>query len=711
VLLRALVLCAGQSGALEKVRIRRKTGYSFYDALVFIMAMACWDTKGTIKEFSRVSHKDNLDRVLASIAGRRDWPTDSSMSRLLKSVRREDTEEFCRHILPLTQPGELTKSPWVMTRDAHGQLWAVFDLDGIVNAFRRRALPRGDDLPEPERWTDEVAAPGYPGRKRGETQVSSHRLQQAGSSAWVGQGSEPGNTVMSEAVAQAVSWLSNFCEQAGLDKEHVLLRIDGAGGNTRCVGALAAAGTHFVVRWAYCESLDRSAVRAHLRGEVWSPVVSSRSGPQRHAAELGEGRWLEGTNQLPAATRLVVSRFPSAEEGKKRGSGHIIGPAQYELYATDLDAGGFPAEDVVSLYYGRAAHENSFNQGNREKRLQRTFCKTNRHGQNLAQLILMLMWNLETALGAKILDLPEQRPPQASRPPRQVRSFDDIPELQEVDVEEEATQVSVEQRVAKRDIDAGDTTGTVDKGSTSSGYGVTESSPAATVVTDETVDVLRAALAQRPGWSVSKERGVTCPQGTTLRLRRQPAATDRGTRLLFRAPRGICGRCPGRRDCTSSTLATFRKDLDVTVPSVLPPLKGWPPARPPGRRPGQRKRPAAAIVPGLEAEPDWCPPPRREPGPRAMDGPAVVSADLRVAFFRACEDIRVRVQLVALAPRPRQPHHLVPTAAQRQRRRHTHEERHAWNALPPHESPTVVMTEASAIERLLDRAFAAPAAA
>jgi len=718
VLLQALLMNAGQSDALEQVRIRRKAGYSFFDALIFFMAMACWDKTGSIKEFSRISHKGNLGRVLAGIAGRRDWPTDSSMSRLLKAVRPEDTEQFRQHILPLSYPGEFSKNPWVMTRDTHGQLWAVFDLDGIVSAFRQRALPQGDDLPEPDRWTDEVASPGYPGRKRGETQVSSHRLQQAGSSTWVGQESEAGNTVMSKAVEHAVTWLTQFCEQSGLDKDRILLRIDGAGGNTRCLGALAAAGIHFVVRWPYYEPLERPSVRAHLRGEVWSPVVSSASGPQRHAAELGKGRWLVGASQLPAPTRLVASRFTSAEEGKKRGAGHILGPAQYELYATDLDASGFPAEDVVNLYYGRATQENSFNQANKEKGMKRMLCKTNRHGQNLAQMVLMLMWNLETALGAKLLELPEQRPMQADRPPCQVRSFDDIPELQNVSAEktEEAPSESTETKPRLAWID---TTGApaaavaTEEGSTIPNSALIDVSPTAPLVDDKVIGVLRYALARRPGWSVSEEHGVRCPERITLRLRRQLSPDSNTTRLCFRAPARTCGYCPVRTACTSSTAANFRKELKLTVPVELPRLKGWPPRqRKPQRIHFTPARPPDATESNSDDVCEWLSPTRQEPGPWAVDGPAVVSADLRVAFARACEDTRVYVQLASpLAPRPKQPHHLVPTAAQRQRRRHTHKERHAWNALPAADLPNVVIMGAKSIKSLFECGFAPPTAA
>ncbi len=52
--------------------------------------------------------------------------------------------------------------------DRAGNTWVVFDLDGTREAARQRALPQTEDLPAPFRRLDEVCAPGYRGRKRGQ---------------------------------------------------------------------------------------------------------------------------------------------------------------------------------------------------------------------------------------------------------------------------------------------------------------------------------------------------------------------------------------------------------------------------------------------------------------------------------------------------------------------------------------------------------------
>jgi hypothetical protein len=52
--------------------------------------------------------------------------------------------------------------------DRTGHTWIVFDIDGTREAARQRALPQTDDLPPPFCRLDEVCAPGYTGRKRGQ---------------------------------------------------------------------------------------------------------------------------------------------------------------------------------------------------------------------------------------------------------------------------------------------------------------------------------------------------------------------------------------------------------------------------------------------------------------------------------------------------------------------------------------------------------------
>lgn len=52
--------------------------------------------------------------------------------------------------------------------DRAGNTWVIFDLDGTREAARQRALPKTKELPPPSRRLEDVCAPGYTRRKRGE---------------------------------------------------------------------------------------------------------------------------------------------------------------------------------------------------------------------------------------------------------------------------------------------------------------------------------------------------------------------------------------------------------------------------------------------------------------------------------------------------------------------------------------------------------------
>ena len=69
--------------------------------------------------------------------------------------------------------------------DRLGQHWMVVDVDGTRQAARQRALPQLESLPHPHRRFDQVAAPGYVGRKRGEVVRTRTTLLQAHSHQWM----------------------------------------------------------------------------------------------------------------------------------------------------------------------------------------------------------------------------------------------------------------------------------------------------------------------------------------------------------------------------------------------------------------------------------------------------------------------------------------------------------------------------------------------
>ncbi len=76
--------------------------------------------------------------------------------------------------------------------DRAGTSWLVFDVDGTREAARQRALPQSEDLPAAFRQLDEICAPGYRGRKRGQVVRTRTVISQAHSSQWLGRKSLEG---------------------------------------------------------------------------------------------------------------------------------------------------------------------------------------------------------------------------------------------------------------------------------------------------------------------------------------------------------------------------------------------------------------------------------------------------------------------------------------------------------------------------------------
>ncbi len=112
-------------------------------------------------------------------------PSRLALSRFLAALTAEPVEAVRTLFLddlesrPMThdkQTGGLV--------DRTGGEWMVFDIDGTREAARQRALPKAEDLPEPFRRLDEVCAPGYKGRKRGEVGRTRTTVSQAHSYQW-----------------------------------------------------------------------------------------------------------------------------------------------------------------------------------------------------------------------------------------------------------------------------------------------------------------------------------------------------------------------------------------------------------------------------------------------------------------------------------------------------------------------------------------------
>ena len=141
-------------------------------------------------------------------------PSRSALSRFLAALTEAPVEAlrtlFLDDLLsrPLTNDSNEKQTGDLVDRTGNG--WVVFDIDGTREAARQRALPQTEDLPAPFRRLDDVCAPGYTGRKRGEVVRTRTVVSQAHSYHWLGSFGNRGNGRYRMELRQALTAITRY---------------------------------------------------------------------------------------------------------------------------------------------------------------------------------------------------------------------------------------------------------------------------------------------------------------------------------------------------------------------------------------------------------------------------------------------------------------------------------------------------------------------
>ena len=127
--------------------------------------------------------------------------------------------------------------------DRTGNAWVVFDLDGTRKAARQRALPQTEDLPPAFRRLDEVCAPGYTGRKRGQVVRTRTVISQAHSFQWLGSFGNRGNGSYRVELRQGLAAITRYLAAHQLPSERARFAArrtiwDGSGALRAFLGSL-----------------------------------------------------------------------------------------------------------------------------------------------------------------------------------------------------------------------------------------------------------------------------------------------------------------------------------------------------------------------------------------------------------------------------------------------------------------------------------------
>jgi hypothetical protein len=325
-------------------------------------------------------------------------PSRSALSRFLAALTEAPVEVLRTLFLDdlLSRPLTHDKQTGSLM-DRAGNAWVVIDLDGTREAARQRALPQTEDLPPAFRRLDEVCAPGYRGRKRGQVVRTRTVISQAHSFQWLGSFGNRGNGLYREELRQGLAALTRYLTAHQLPQARALLRLDGQYGTGAVLADLA--GFAFVTRGKEYAALDHPLVQVCLH----LPPDQFQQRPESQIV-----RSLYDCPEVPVGPegvlyRVVVATHP--EGLKKSPVGVTRAGIVYELFFTNLPQQAFTASDVVELYLHRGAFEPLLSDEDQEIDPDR-WCSHSAWGQECWQLVAQWVWNLRLEMGHQLLTSP-----------------------------------------------------------------------------------------------------------------------------------------------------------------------------------------------------------------------------------------------------------------------------------------------------------------
>src|SRR6266487_5198807 len=158
----------------EQVRFARRR-FGRYEVIDFLAVLFGYAISG---ERTLVAFYERLQPFAGpfmALFDRDQLPARSTLSRFLAALTEAPVEALRTLFLDDLEHHPLSTDSHPANEEQTGGLvdrtsnaWVVFDIDGTREAARQRSLPQTEDLPPAFRRLDEVCAPGYTGRKRGQ---------------------------------------------------------------------------------------------------------------------------------------------------------------------------------------------------------------------------------------------------------------------------------------------------------------------------------------------------------------------------------------------------------------------------------------------------------------------------------------------------------------------------------------------------------------
>jgi hypothetical protein len=367
--------------------------FGTYDTIDFVVVLLGYALSGERTLHAFYERLSPFADVFMALFERDRLPDRSTLSRFLCALDQTTVEALRTQF----QEDLVARTPFASVGglwDRFDQQYVVVDVDGTRQAARQRALPQLPSLPPPHRRFDQVAAPGYKGRKRGEVVRTRTTLLQAHTHQFLGTFGGAGNGDYREELKRAIQVITTYATTHQLLPSQILVRLDGLYGNAAVLRDALDTGLGLIGRSRDYALLDLASVQAVLA----RPPVEICTHP-----ESGAVRALYDCPDIPCASggprvRLIVASHPatstSASIGKKR-DGMV-----YELFVTRLAAPAFSAKDVLDLYLHRGSFETVLADEDIEQDPDR-WCSHTPCGQEFWQILSQWVWNLRLEIGQR----------------------------------------------------------------------------------------------------------------------------------------------------------------------------------------------------------------------------------------------------------------------------------------------------------------------
>ena len=481
----------------SQVRFARRR-FGHYEVIDFLAVLFGYAISGerTLEAF--YEQLLPLAQPFMALFDRERLPSRSALSRFLASLTWTATEALRTLFLAdlLARPVDKERHTGQLV-DRAGNGLVVFDIDGTREAARQRALPKTEELPAPQRRLEEVCAPGYTGRKRGEVVRTRTVVSQAHSYHWLGSFGNKGNGLYREELRRTLSAIRGYLEAHQLSPSCALLRLDGQYGTGAVIADLA--DFSFVMRGKDYTVLDRPEIQSRLHLPADQQFSRSESDLLRQLYDCPD----VPVGPDGVRCRVVVATHPAGET--KSRIGHTRKGVVYELFFTHLPQDAFTASDVVALYLHRGAFETVLADEDQEQDPDR-WCSHAPAGQEAWQIVSQWVWNLRLELG-HVLE------------PTPMRTTEFAPPVTET----RAPQAPVQ------------------------GY-------------EKSLVALpwKAGRFSGKDFAFQADGALHCPAGKTLRPTEQRREADGSLRVLYSARIRDCRNCPLRKQCQWHGQATTK---------------------------------------------------------------------------------------------------------------------------------------------------------